>query len=523
MPGLNLTSFTTPTAMVIVALLGITVSVITRRVNRRSKPGAVHVERETQDQRAMRERDSRQRRVLRSRRIADVGTYVIASVATFAALLGMWPIARNSVALAGVPSSWITAASLVAVGMVEGTIIISGIRSRANIIAGEPSGADGIAMWVAVTASAVLSSLEVAFGDHRDVSAGEVAVAVLARMAAPVIAGFLWERGLAPERRAAGEKPKVHSLLTLRRLLVRLGLAAPHDTDLGSLDRGYRLSKVARHINNAKRRHRLQWWSRMRARASLITAVRFNAIQTQQGMSLGDHIGLHALAEALIVAESRPPMHLVDARQGVATSTAAPDQPQSHEAAVGHESLASGHPDYGPAHRRRPADAVPDAGQPRDPDPAAPTPMPTALNGNNVVFGFAAGIPLGTAAPAKAWAPRSQATVSLPTITRPDRPRRHTSGAPDAAAWGHPDHDTPRVPEVGPDSDPDVAPESGPTQTRRRRSPEEVIEAVRRLDPDKVTLTPNYVAEQIGCSWRRAKELLEQTGRLPVPEPQEGE
>ncbi|MFI2790714.1 hypothetical protein [Kitasatospora sp. NPDC018614] len=340
MSGINLTSLaTSPVVLVAVVILGLGAVIGISKVLTRDKTNTPGPLDESEDQRRNREERERTLRVHRARRVADIGTYIFASIATFAALLGMWPIAQNSVKLAGVPTDWVNLGALIAVGMVEGTIIISGIRARANILAGEPSGADGIAMWVAVTVSAILASIEVAVADHNGLSAGEVFVAVLARLAAPVIAGFLWERGLAPERRATGVE-KVHSLITLRRLLVRLGLAAPHTADLGALDRDFRLAKVARHIANAKRRRHgsvtgsrtsrrnprqrrgpSTRWSEWRARTTLITAVRYGAIQPPDGMSLGDHVGLHALTEALIEGEAAVPLHLATARPRSGTPT----------------------------------------------------------------------------------------------------------------------------------------------------------------------------------------------------------
>ncbi|MFI5748985.1 hypothetical protein ACIBBE_24330 [Streptomyces sp. NPDC051644] len=114
---------------------------------------------------------------------------------------------------------------------------------------------------------------------------------------------------------------------------MRLGLAAPHTADLGALDRDFRLAKVARHIANAKRQRHgsvtgsqtsrrstrrrrgpATRWSEWRARTTLITAVRYGAIQPPDGMSLGDHVGLHALTEALIEGEAAVPLHLATAR-----------------------------------------------------------------------------------------------------------------------------------------------------------------------------------------------------------------
>ncbi|MFI5857233.1 hypothetical protein [Streptomyces parvulus] len=612
MSGINLTSLaTSPVVLVAVVILGLGAVIGISKVLTRDKTNTPGPLDESEDQRRKLEERERTLRVHRARRVADIGTYIFASIATFAALLGMWPIAQNSVKLAGVPTDWVNLGALIAVGMVEGTIIISGIRARANILAGEPSGADGIAMWVAVTVSAILASIEVAVADHNGLSAGEVFVAVLARLAAPVIAGFLWERGLAPERRATGVE-KVHSLITLRRLLVRLGLAAPHTADLGALDRDFRLAKVARHIANAKRRRHgsvtgsrtnrrnprrrrgpSTRWSEWRARTTLITAVRYGAIQPPDGMSLGDHVGLHALTEALIEGEAAVPLHLATARPRSGTPTGVhpdddslpptrhPDSaPRPAAPMIGPTPDPDAAPTVGPT---PPADFAASAPTPNpDPDPGpmiGPTPDLDAapMIGPTPLPSFAASAPMPEPDHAR---PDPNATPddvpighpdqtpisgltsgnetdrveepSPPTqpagnpdpleLRRPTSPVRHPINAasdgarsaridvpvtPDATS-GTPTS-TPTAPASAPTEDAEQAPRSGPTpdaakgKSGGRRTREELIAAVEALDPDQPTLSPNYVANAINCSWKRAKELLQETGRLPDPEPAEGE
>ncbi|MFF4188438.1 hypothetical protein ACFYZ9_35095 [Streptomyces sp. NPDC001691] len=630
MSGINLTSLaTSPVVLVAVVILGLGAVIGISKVLTRDKssnPGPLD---ESEDQRRNREERERALRVHRARRVADIGTYIFASIATFAALLGMWPIAQNSVKLAGVPTGWVNLGALIAVGMVEGTIIISGIRARANILAGEPSGADGIAMWVAVTVSAILASIEVAVADHNGLSAGEVFVAVLARLAAPVIAGFLWERGLAPERRATGVE-KVHSLITLRRLLVRLGLAAPHTADLGALDRDFRLAKVARHIANAKRRRHgsvtgsrtnrrnprrrrgpSTRWSEWRARTTLITAVRYGAIQPPDGMSLGDHVGLHALTEALIEGEAAVPLHLATARPRSSTPTGLhpdddslpptrhPDpaaRPDAPIIGADARTRSSGRPDPTPMIGPTPdPDAAPMAGPTPPPDFAASAPMPEPDPDLTPMIGPT---PDPDAAPMAGPTPPPDFAASAPT-PEPDHARPDPNATPDDVPIGHPDHtpisgltsgnepdraekpspptqpadtpdpleprrptssarhpinavsdgtrsariDVPVTPDVtsgspisaptapasAPTENAEQAPRSGPTpdatkgKSGGRRTREELIAAVEALDPDQPTLSPNYVANAVNCSWKRAKELLQETGRLPDPEPAEGE
>ncbi|WP_331759426.1 hypothetical protein [Streptomyces anulatus] len=663
MSGINLTGLaTSPVVLVAVVILGLGAVIGIFKVLTRGKSSTPGLLDESEDQRGNREKRERDLRVRRARRVADIGTYVFASIATFAALLGMWPIAQNSVKLAGVPTDWVNLGALIAVGMVEGTIIISGIRARANILAGEPSGADGIAMWVAVTVSAILASIEVAVADHNGLSAGEVFVAVLARLAAPVIAGFLWERGLAPERRATGVE-KVHSLITLRRLLVRLGLAAPHTADLGALDRDFRLAKVARHIANAKRRRNgsvtgsrasrrnprrgrgpATRWSEWRARTTLITAVRYGAIQPPDGMSLGDHVGLHALTEALIEGEAAVPLHLATARPRSGTPTGVhpdddalpptrhPDpapRPAAPIIGADAQTRSLGRPDLTPIIGPTPGpDAAPTIGPTPGPDFAesAPTPDPdlTPIIGPTPdadeapTIGptphpdFAASAPTpdpdltpiigptpdADAAPTIGPTPHPDFAASAPTPD-PDHARPDLNAAPDDVPVGHPDHtpisvltsgndssraeepspptqpagnpdqleprrptssvrhpinavsdgtrsvridvpvtpdatsgnptSTPTAPASAPTEDAEQAPRSASTpdaakgKSGGRRTREELIAAVVALDPDQPALSPNYVANTVNCSWNRAKELLQVTGRLPDPEPAEGE
>ncbi|MFJ4741312.1 hypothetical protein [Streptomyces sp. NPDC088775] len=630
MSGIILTSLTTsPVVLVAVVILGLGAVIGISKVLTRDKTSTSGPLDESEDQRRNREERERTLRVHRARRVADIGTYIFASIATFAALLGMWPIAQNSVKLAGVPTDWVNLGALIAVGMVEGTIIISGIRARANILAGEPSGADGIAMWVAVTVSAILASIEVAVADHNGLSAGEVFVAVLARLTAPVIAGFLWERGLAPERRATGVE-KVHSLITLRRLLVRLGLAAPHTADLGALDRDFRLAKVARHIANAKRRRNgsvtgsrtsrrnprrrrgpSTRWSEWRARTTLITAVRYGAVQPPDGMSLGDHVGLHALTEALIEGEAAVPLHLATARPRSGTPTGVhpdddslpptrhPDhapRPAGPIIGADAQTRSSGRPDPDPVIGPTPdPDAAPTTGAMPNPDFAASAPTPDPTPDLTPIIGPT---PDPDAAPMIGPTPIPDFAASAPTST-PDHARPDPNATPDDAPIGHPDStpirsltseneldraDEPSPPTqpadnpdpleprrptssvrhpinaasdgtrsaridvpVTPDAtsgtptstptapasalmeDAEQAPRSGPTpdaakgKSGGRRTREELIAAVEALDPDQPILSPNYVANAINCSWKRAKELLQETGRLPDPEPAEGE
>ncbi len=82
-------------------------------------------------------------------------------------------------------------------GFVELAVVTSAIRARNSVREHGHAGVDGVAVWALTGLSAVLSSLDA----HSFVEA-------LVRLSAPVVAAWLWERGMhvsvpaAPERRA---------------------------------------------------------------------------------------------------------------------------------------------------------------------------------------------------------------------------------------------------------------------------------------------------------------------------------
>jgi hypothetical protein len=51
-----------------------------------------------------------------------------------------------------------------------------------------------------------------------------------------------------------------------------------------------------------------------------------------------------------------------------------------------------------------------------------------------------------------------------------------------------------------------------------RRSRRQLLDAVRALEPDQPSLSPNFVATRVGVSWANAKSLLSEVGRLPCPQ-----
>ena len=106
-------------------------------------------------------------------------------------------------------------------GFVELAVAVSAIRARRALRETGSTGVDGAAVWVLAGLSAALSALDADSG-----------AAVLLRLAAPLVAAWLWERGLAPDRRQ----------LQVRRLVRVDTLAVPRNRDLEARFRGTGLS-----------------------------------------------------------------------------------------------------------------------------------------------------------------------------------------------------------------------------------------------------------------------------------------
>lgn len=96
------------------------------------------------------------------------------------------------------------------------------------------AGLDGLAVWAFTCLSAVLSTL-----DSRS-----LAEAVF-RLASPLVAAWLWERGMSIERHRLTGRGRIHWRLTPERILVRIGLADASDRTTSDIDRQRRITAVA--------------------------------------------------------------------------------------------------------------------------------------------------------------------------------------------------------------------------------------------------------------------------------------
>jgi hypothetical protein len=236
------------------------------------------------------------RKVLRkSQRPAPRGRFVSAAltlagavVATAVAGTGMWKFFGD---VLHIDSLWLRG-SLFA--FFEIALFASAMRARQNLLddiarkAESPTtGVDGKAVWVIAGTSGVFSAMD----------AASLAEATF-RLAAPLLAAWLWERGLAAHRRQArGARRAIHWALTTERVLVWLRLAEPTDRGIGDVDAARRRTRLVR---AAARRDRLSakgaWWLRMN-----IAEWRFTR-QLDSGMAHLS-IGTDASARALVLDE----------------------------------------------------------------------------------------------------------------------------------------------------------------------------------------------------------------------------
>jgi hypothetical protein len=173
-------------------------------------------------------------RYVAPRPIEDVLTVVSACIATGVSAQGMWRFSEDVLGLDG-------PLRLLLFAFIEIAIITSAVRARRNMRENYSAGIDGIAVWVLTCLTAVLSSMD----------AGSLPEAVF-RLAAPLVAAWLWERGMAIERHRIRGTGRINWRLTPERMLVRLGLAEVNDRNASEVDAHRRLTRVALAAKKAK-------------------------------------------------------------------------------------------------------------------------------------------------------------------------------------------------------------------------------------------------------------------------------
>ncbi|MEU9888031.1 hypothetical protein [Sphaerisporangium sp. NPDC051011] len=167
------------------------------------------------------------RKFAENRPAEDTLTIVAASIATGVSAQGMWRFSGDVLGFDG-------PLRLLLFAFIEVAVITSAVRARRNMRENYSAGIDGMAVWVLTGLSAVLSGLD----------ARSLAEAIF-RLAAPVVAAWLWERGMAIERQRLAGRSRVKWRFTLDRAMVRLGLAEVADRTVSEVDAYRRLTRVA--------------------------------------------------------------------------------------------------------------------------------------------------------------------------------------------------------------------------------------------------------------------------------------
>lgn len=173
-------------------------------------------------------------RLVASRPVEDVLTIVAASIATGVSAQGMWRFSGDVLGLDG-------PLRLLLFAFIEVAIITSAVRARRNMRENFSAGIDGIAVWALTCLTAVLSSM-----DARSLPEA------MFRLAAPLVAAWLWERGMAIERHRIRGTGRINWRLTPERVMVSLGLAEATDRSAGQVDAHRRLTRVALAAKKAK-------------------------------------------------------------------------------------------------------------------------------------------------------------------------------------------------------------------------------------------------------------------------------
>ncbi len=227
--------------------------------------------------------------------LEDALTVAVASIATGVSAQGMWKFTGDVLHFDGPLRALLFA-------FIELAVLTSAVRARRNMRDNFSAGIDGIAVWVLAALTAVLSSMDAA-------SAPEA----IFRLAAPLVAAWLWERGMAIERRRITGKSRIHWRVTPERILVRLGLAETSDRTASDVDAHRRLTRVAKAAKKARALADARAGKRQRALArldrALEAAVEYAGVASDESRqrAMLDQIGaLYSSAGLLALPEIAP-------------------------------------------------------------------------------------------------------------------------------------------------------------------------------------------------------------------------
>ena len=316
-------------------------------------------------------------KALRGKKAADVLTVIAAAMASSVAATGMWHFFSRTMHL----PVWIQA---VLFAFMEISVLASALRARANVARDGEAGADGLAVWVLTCASGLMSASEAASPQEA-----------LVRLGAPLVAAWLWERSMVPERRAqkaakGTAEAAVRWIFSVKRVAVRLGLATALGADLETEDANRRIDRFVRADNRAQRAgvltRRRSGRRRDRAHARLMEQARMQADPRALYSHLGRQAILDVLArlggdDAVIDRErARQMQHILADATGGTAGPAQTQQTQEHgqaNAGMGTGAVTANVADAPTTAAAAPPASVPAAANPAT-APAAPAPAAPA-------------------------------------------------------------------------------------------------------------------------------------------------
>lgn len=190
------------------------------------------------------------RRLVNKHDPADLITAAVALAATAYAGTGTWKYLGDAM-------HYGTDLKVFLVAVLEGAQIAEALRSRKNIKDSGTAGVDGIGLWVLTGISAALSTSV----------AGNVREA-LGRAVVPLVGAWLWERALAPQRRAARARKAnspIRWRITGERIAVWLRLADAVDTNVVTVDSARRVAKFLRVTDRERDGWRFPFTAKARA------------------------------------------------------------------------------------------------------------------------------------------------------------------------------------------------------------------------------------------------------------------
>jgi hypothetical protein len=269
-------------------------------------------------------------------------TFLGAAVATGVVATGMWRFFGDKLHIQN------PAVRVALFAFFEIAMLASALRSRRFRIArakkapsdqGERRDVDvdGIAVWV-------LALLSGSFAATDQTSAAAAGL----RLVAPLIAAWLWERGLAGELShfTRAKTRRITNRLSVERVLVALRLAEPTGRGIGEVDKARRLARLARtafhlHMLGKRARIRRAWWT-WRLRRQIEQANEHLSLATDPGVRAALRANLATLYQALTgttpdAVKDLAPWSADSVRQvngGQQRRPARPDQSNGHRSAA---------------------------------------------------------------------------------------------------------------------------------------------------------------------------------------------